>query len=312
MLSRHELFSSVSVVPGLDVSDVVIEYGDVRAVDNVSFSAPPGEVTVVLGPNGAGKTSTIEVCEGFRHATSGSVSVEGLHPIDDHDELTRIMGVMLQGGGVYPSARVVDVVSHFCALYGNVCSSSDLIAQVGLTERRHSTWRKLSGGEQQRLSLALALAGNPRVLFLDEPTSGVDVNGRAIIRHILRDFADRGATVLVATHELDEAERIADTVVIFDHGRVVANGTLTDLRKGGNSITFTSRATLDVDALSVALGVVVTAVDQLGKYSAESAAPDFVVRLSAALAAQSATVESFSTQESLESIFQRLTTRGDT
>ena len=136
------------------------------AVDNVSFEAPSGSVTVILGPNGAGKTSTIEVCEGFRTAISGSVRVLGLDPVSDHRALTERMGVMLQGGGVYPSARVRDVVSHFCALHNKGVNATQLIERVGLSNRSTGTWRKLSGGEQQRLSLALALAAG-NVYFRD-------------------------------------------------------------------------------------------------------------------------------------------------
>lgn len=298
----------MSVMPGVAVENLVVDYGDLRAVNDVSFTAAPGEVTVVLGPNGAGKTSTIEVCEGFRRGTSGHVRVHDLDPVADHDALTRVMGVMLQGGGVYPSARVIDVVSHFCAIYGNVVSASELIDKVGLSARRNSTWRKLSGGEQQRVSLALALAGAPRIAFLDEPTSGVDVNGREIIRHIVCDLARSGCTVVLATHELDEAERIADKVVIFDQGTVVASGTLADLRQGRSSVTFVSTAGLDVAVLSAQLNAPVSALDSAGKYRVESSDTDIVVRLSAALSAQGARVDAFNSQESLESIFRRLTT----
>lgn len=301
----------MSVMPGVVVDNLIVDYDDLRAVNDVSFSALPGEVTVVLGPNGAGKTSTIEVCEGFRRGTSGRVRVDDLDPVIDHDALTRVMGVMLQGGGVYPSARVADVVSHFCALYGNESSASNLIDKVGLSARRNSTWRKLSGGEQQRVSLALVLAAAPRVAFLDEPTSGVDVNGREIIRSIVRDLARDGCTVVLATHELDEAERIADKVVIFDRGAVVASGSLGELRQGASSATFTSIAGLDVSVLSAQVNARVSALDTTGKYRVESADTDIIVRLSAALAKQSASVESFNTQESLESIFRRLTTERD-
>jgi ABC-2 type transport system ATP-binding protein len=182
-------------VPGVVVENLVVKYNDLVAVDDVSFEAPEGRVTAVIGPNGAGKTSTIEVCEGFRTATSGRVCVLGLDPKRQHDELTTVMGVMLQGGGVYPSARVVDVVTLFCALHDRGAGPRELIDLVGLSTRAKSTWRQLSGGEQQRLSLALALAARPRVAFLDEPTSGVDIDGRDTIRTIIRDLAANGTTV---------------------------------------------------------------------------------------------------------------------
>ncbi|MEY4227556.1 MAG: hypothetical protein RLZ84_148 [Actinomycetota bacterium] len=172
------------------VEDLVVSYGDLRAVDHASFTAVQGEVTVILGPNGAGKTSTIEVCEGFRTATSGNVTVSGLHPLRDHAALTRKMGVMLQGGGVYPSSRVSEVVRLYVDLYDKGASADELVDRVGLGHRRDHTWKRLSGGEQQRLSLALALAAVPEVAFLDEPTAGVDVSGRQDIRRIVTDLAN--------------------------------------------------------------------------------------------------------------------------
>jgi ABC-2 type transport system ATP-binding protein len=183
-------------------------------------------VTAVLGANGAGKTSTIEVCEGYRRATSGTVRVLGLDPASDQRKLSERIGVMLQEGGIYPSARVADAVRHYCALYERGADPAALVDLVGLRDRAAATWRRLSGGERQRLSLALALAARPDVAFLDEPTSGVDVNGRDTIRSVVRDLSERGCAVVLATHELDEAERVADRVVIFDSGRIVADGTL--------------------------------------------------------------------------------------
>jgi ABC-2 type transport system ATP-binding protein len=220
------------------VDDLVVRYADLIAVDRVSFTAAAGAITAVLGPNGAGKTSTIEVCEGFRPASSGTVRVLDLDPRRDQRRLSERMGVMLQDGGVYPSARVMDVVTLFCALHGDREQPGALLELVGLTDRARSTWRRLSGGERQRLSLALALAARPDVAFLDEPTSGVDVNGRATIRAILRQLADRGCAVVLATHELDEAERVADHVVIFDHGRILASGSLDTLRGAERRIRF--------------------------------------------------------------------------
>jgi ABC-2 type transport system ATP-binding protein len=214
----------------------------------------------VIGPNGAGKTSTIEVCEGFRRASSGHVSVLGLDPARQHHELTKVMGVMLQGGGVYPSARVIDVITLFCELHERGVHAHELAETVGLSHRVRSTWRQLSGGEQQRLSLALALAAKPRVAFLDEPTSGVDIDGRDTIRTIIRDLAAEGTTVVLASHELDEAERVADHVVMFRDGRVIASGSLQQLRASVDSIRFSSSQSIDVALLSTALGVPVKAV----------------------------------------------------
>jgi len=186
----------------VEVSELVVRYGDITAVDGVSFTASHGHVTAVLGPNGAGKTSTIEVCEGYRRASSGHVRVLGFNPATQQRALSERMGVMLQEGGIYPSARVLETVRHYCALYGKGAKADVLVEQVGLGHREKSTWRQLSGGERQRLSLALALAAKPEVLFLDEPTAGVDVNGRARIRDIVLNLAHEGCAVVLATHEL--------------------------------------------------------------------------------------------------------------
>ena len=240
------------------VENLTVRYGDITAVHDVSFVAPTAGVTVILGPNGAGKTSTIEVCEGFRVPTSGSVSVLGLNPGREHHLLTHRMGVMLQGGGVYPSARVKDVVAHFCALYGKKVNATDLIEQVGLTSRAKSTWRRLSGGEQQRLSLALALAAQPEILFLDEPTSGVDIDGRDTIRTIIHEAAQQGTTVVLASHDMAEAQRVASHVVLFQHGKVIANAPLAEITQSRKRLRFTSADTLDTLALSQAIGSLVS------------------------------------------------------
>lgn len=243
-------------VTAVEVSGLTVRYGDLVAVDGVSFTAESGAVTAVLGPNGAGKTSTIEVCEGYRRATAGTVRVLGMDPASEQRRLGERIGVMLQEGGVYPSARVLDTVRHYCALYDRGADPAALVDQVGLSARAKATWRRLSGGEQQRLSLALAMAARPEIAFLDEPTSGVDVNGRDTIRGIVRGLAEAGCAVVLATHELDEAERLADRVVIFDQGKVIADGTLADLRRGHDEIRFRSAPELDVHALAAEIGMV--------------------------------------------------------
>jgi ABC-2 type transport system ATP-binding protein len=244
----------------LEVADLRVRYGDVVAVDGASFTAASGSVTAVLGPNGAGKTTTIEVCEGFRQRAAGSVRVLGLDPHTQRRELNRRMGVMLQEGGVYPSARVLDTVRQYATLYGKGVDPAEVVERVGLTARAHGAWRRLSGGEKQRLLLALALTARPEIAFLDEPTSGVDVNGRDTIRAIIRDLAASGCAVVLATHELDEAERLADRVVIFDKGVVIADGTLAELRAGHDEIRFRSAPDLDLPSLAAALGMVASRV----------------------------------------------------
>jgi ABC-2 type transport system ATP-binding protein len=294
----------VSVV----VENLSVSYGDLVAVDNVSFEAPSGSVTVILGPNGAGKTSTIEVCEGFRTAKSGSVRVLGLDPISDHRALTERMGVMLQGGGVYPSARVRDVVSHFCALHNKGVNATQLVERVGLSNRSTGTWRKLSGGEQQRLSLALALAADPEVIFLDEPTSGVDIDGRDVIADIIRDLAARGSTVVLTSHDMAEAEKVATHAVLFNSGKVIASGEITSLLTSRKHLRFTSSEGLVPAELAVSIKSPVVAIGD-GVYEvASEPTPQLMTRISQWLADNSHPLLGVDMgKESLEDTYRRLT-----
>ena len=296
---------------GVLVENLVVRYGSVTAVDHLSFSAPVGEVTVVLGPNGAGKTSTIEVCEGYRRAASGSVRVLGLDPSSDQRRLGEHIGVMLQDGGVYPSARVFDSIRHYCRLHGRGADPEQLLHRVGLADRAKATWRRLSGGERQRLSLALALAAVPEVAFLDEPTSGVDVNGRDTIRSIIRELAASGCAVVLATHELDEAERLADHVVIFDHGTVVADSTLEALRRGHDEIRFRSSPQLDTLALAAALSMVASRVGDDEYVIDAPPHPRLLAQLTSWLADQGyPLIDMRAGGQRLEDVFRRLT-RGE-
>ena len=290
------------------VENLSVFYGDLVAVDNVSFEAPSGSVTVILGPNGAGKTSTIEVCEGFRTAKTGSVRVLGLDPVSDHRALTERMGVMLQGGGVYPSARVRDVVSHFCALHNKGVNATQLIERVGLSNRSTGTWRKLSGGEQQRLSLALALAADPEVIFLDEPTSGVDIDGRDIIADIIRDLAARGTTVLLASHDMAEAEKVATHAVLFNSGKVIASGEITSLLTSRKHLRFTSSEGLVPAELAVSIKSPVVAIGD-GVYEvASEPTPQLMTRISQWLADNSHPLIGVDMgKEPLEDTYRRLT-----
>ncbi len=268
------------------MSSVVVEglsvrYGDLVAIDNISFTARPGEVTAVLGPNGAGKTSMIEVCEGFRRPSAGTVRVLGLEPAREQAKLSERMGVMLQDGGVYPGARVGECVRQYCALYDRGMVADELVATVGLGDRVASTWRRLSGGERQRLSLALALAARPEVAFLDEPTAGVDVGGRDTIRSVVRGLANSGCAVVLATHELDEAERISDRVIIIANGRIAADAPLNELRRGHDEIRFRSDAHLDVAALSAAIAQSVQPAGPGGDGPGEFGSGVFVIRATA-------------------------------
>ncbi|MGK2928690.1 MAG: ABC transporter ATP-binding protein [Acidimicrobiales bacterium] len=248
------------------VNDLVVRHGTLTAVDGVSFTASAGEVLALLGPNGAGKTSTVEVLEGYGRPAGGSARVLGHDPIVEHDRIVGRIGVMLQDGGVYPSIHPPEMLRLLAALYPDPLDPDALLRRVALSDKAHTTWRQLSGGEQQRLSLAMALVGRPEVVFLDEPTSGVDVRGRQVIREIIRELADSGVAVVLCTHELDEAEKTADRVVIIDHGRVVGTGTLDELRTGASGdVRFSAAPEIDVAALGEHLGGTVVEVS-LGEY----------------------------------------------
>jgi ABC-2 type transport system ATP-binding protein len=299
-----------AVASAVEVSGLTVRYGDLVAVNGVSFTAEAGSITAVLGPNGAGKTSTIEVCEGYRAASSGTVRVLGLDPATQQRQLGERIGVMLQEGGVYPSARVLDTVRHYCTLYGKGLDAATLVEQVGLSSRAKATWRRLSGGEQQRLSLALAMAAKPEVAFLDEPTSGVDVNGRDTIRTIVRDLAATGCAVVLATHELDEAERLADRVIIFDGGQVIADGTLDELRKGHDEIRFRSDPNLDLQALAVSIGMVASQVGPDEYVIDAPPHPRLIAQLTAWLAEQGHPLTDLRAgAQRLEDVFRRLTAK---
>ncbi len=209
-------------VAAIEVLGLVVRYGELTAVDGVSFSADAGAVLALLGPNGAGKTSTIEVLEGYRRPAAGSARVLGLDPTREAAALAPRIGVMLQSGGVYPGMNPRQVLRLFAAYYPRAEDPEELLERVALRDAAATPWRRLSGGEQQRLSLALALVGQPEVAFLDEPTAGIDPQGRMVIRQVIRDLRARGACVVLTTHELEEAEKVADRIVIVDHGRVVA------------------------------------------------------------------------------------------
>jgi ABC-2 type transport system ATP-binding protein len=301
-------------MPALAVSGLVVRYGSVVAVDGVSFSAERGEVVALLGPNGAGKTSTVETLEGYRRPSAGSVRVLDLDPVADAGALVPRIGVMLQSGGVYPGMSSREALTLFASSYDDPAPVVERLARVGLDGPVGRTaWRRLSGGEQQRLSLALALVGRPEVAFLDEPTAGIDPGGRLVIREVIRSLRDAGVCVLLTTHELEEAERLADRVVIIDHGRVVADGTPTDLRASGSAaaeLRFGAAPGLDVAALGARLGGAAVVEERPGEYLASVApTPAAVAALTAWLAERDLPLADLRAgRQSLEDVFLRLTT----
>ena len=209
-------------MPIIEVQDLRKSYGDVKAVDGVSFSVEVGEVFGMLGPNGAGKTTTVEILEGLRLRDSGAVRVLGLDPGREQRDLKRQIGVQLQQVALYPRLRVVEVIELFASFYGRAGVADHLVALLGLEERRRAFVKDLSGGQQQRLSVALALVNDPPMIFLDEPTTGMDPQARRSLWETIEQFKAQGRTVLLTTHYMEEAERLCDRVAVMDHGHIIA------------------------------------------------------------------------------------------
>jgi len=300
----------VPPVAAIEIADLRVQYGEVTAVDGLSFSVDAGRVLALLGPNGAGKTTTVETLEGYRRPTSGTVRVLGLDPIGEHAALVPQIGVMLQRGGIYPGMPAGEAVRLFAAYYNDPEDPVELMVRVGLHGVARTPWRRLSGGEQQRLSLALAMVGRPRVAFLDEPTAGMDPAARQVLWGIVRELRDRGVCVLLTTHYLEEAERLADAVVIVDRGRKVAEGTPAALMASGGAreIRFGGPAGIDVDALGSALEAAVLE-ESPGEYLVRAeATPQRVAALTGWLAERDVALADLRAgRETLEDVFLRLT-----
>ena len=227
-------------------------YGSHRVVDHVGFTVQAGEVFALLGPNGAGKTTTVETLEGYRKADEGTVRVLGLDPIRDAATLKPQIGVMLQQDGLYPALTASEALRLFASYYERPQQSEALLERVGLSDAAKTRCRRLSGGQKRRLALAVALVGNPRLVFMDEPTAGMDPQARLATWEIIRDLKRGGATVLLTTHLMDEAERLADRVAIIDHGRLIALDTPANLTGGQNAtaVRFVAPAGLDCRQLA--------------------------------------------------------------
>lgn len=209
--------------PVVQVQALVKRYGTKTAVDGLDLVAKAG-VTAVLGPNGAGKTTTVEICEGYRKPDSGTVRVLGLDPVGQASDLHPRIGVMLQSGGVYSGARADEMLRHVARLHAHPLDVDALIERLGLGSCGRTTYRRLSGGQQQRLALAMAVVGRPELVFLDEPTAGLDPQARRATWDLVRDLRTDGVSVILTTHHMDEAEQLADDVAIIDAGTVIAQG----------------------------------------------------------------------------------------
>ena len=217
--------------PILQVENLVKRYGDLEAVRGVSFSVEEGEVFGLLGPNGAGKTSTIEVLEGLRVADGGRVSVCGFDPVRNPTELKREIGAALQSTSLPDKLKVTEALRLFSSFYNRGRQPEELLKRFGLEEKRNAFYSQLSGGQKQRLALALALVNDPKVLFLDEPTAGLDPQVRREIYDIVEELKHEKKTIVLTTHYIEEAERLCDRVAIIDHGKVIAQGTPRELKQ---------------------------------------------------------------------------------
>jgi ABC-2 type transport system ATP-binding protein len=214
-----------------------MRYGEKLAVDGLSLTVERGTVTAVLGPNGAGKTTTLETAEGYRRAQAGCVRVLGLDPVAERRLLLPRIGVMLQGGGAWSGARADEMLRHVARLHAHPLDVAALSDRLGLAECGRTPYRRLSGGQQQRLGLAMAVVGRPEIVFVDEPTAGMDPAARRTTWELLEELRGAGVSVVLTTHYMDEAERLADRIHIIDHGRLIASGTPLELTRGGQAAT---------------------------------------------------------------------------
>ncbi len=265
-------------------------YGGLVVLDGLDLEVQQGELFALLGPNGAGKTTTVEILEGYRRADAGEVSVLGLDPRRDAAALRPRLGLMLQGGGIAPQVRPRELLRLHAAFFADPADPDALLDLVGLTTAADRRYRLLSGGERQRLSLALALVGRPELLVLDEPTAGMDPAAKVLVRELIGELRSGGRTIILTTHELVDAERLADRVGVLDRGRLVALGTPAEVIAGGPPVLrFRSRGALGPDDAAELAGVLgATLVDDgaPGAYRVAGRAPD--PDLVAALAAWAA------------------------
>ncbi|MGZ6778579.1 MAG: ABC transporter ATP-binding protein [Mycobacterium sp.] len=247
-------------------------YGSTVAVSNLDLDVERAEVLALLGPNGAGKTTTVEMCEGFIKPDAGTIEILGLNPITDNARVRERIGVMLQGGGAYPAAQAGEMLNLVAAYSADPLDPQWLMETLGLTEAAKTTYRRLSGGQQQRLALACAVVGRPELVFLDEPTAGMDAHARIVVWELIDALRSDGVTVVLTTHQLAEAEELADRLVIIDHGVAVAGGTPAELMRSGaeNQLRFKAPRMLDLSLLISALPESYTATETSpGEYLVE-------------------------------------------
>ena len=304
--------------PGRDVSRPAVEiahlrktYGAVAAVDDVSFSVAEGEIFGVLGPNGAGKTTTVECAIGLRTPDSGTVRLLGLDPQTDRDEVHEIVGVQLQAGVLPGKLRVGEILDEYRSFYREPADVSELVEVLGLAGKRKDYYRSLSGGQRQRLSVALALIGRPKIAVLDEMTTGLDPKARRDTWELIEGIRDRGVTIVLVTHFMEEAERLCDRVALIDNGRVIALGTPASLAAqaaGGKSVRFLPSGPFDDRLLRELPGV--ARVDREGQHVVVTGTGELVNAVILVLATVGVTAHDVQLDSSnLEDAFVKLTGR---
>ena len=295
--------------PAVEVAHLRKAYGTLVAVDDVSFTVAEGEIFGILGPNGAGKTTAIECAIGLRRPDAGTIRLLGLDPHADRDQVREIVGVQLQSGALPAKLRVGEILEEYRSFYRDRADVAELLDVLGLAAKRGDYYRSLSGGQRQRLSVALALIGQPRVAVLDEMTTGLDPQARRDTWELIEHIRDRGVTIVLVTHFMEEAERLCDRVALIDHGRVVALDTparLAAQARGGKSVRFLPSDSFD-DRLLTGLPEV-SRVEREGQHVVVTGTGELVNAVILALYAAGVTARDVQLDSSnLEDAFVKLT-----
>jgi ABC-2 type transport system ATP-binding protein len=295
--------------PVVEIAHLRKTYGSLVAVDDISFTVAEGEIFGILGPNGAGKTTTVECAVGLRSPDSGTIRLMGLDPQADRDRVHEIVGVQLQESAFPAKLRVGEILEEFRSFYRQPADLTELIEAFGLADKRRAYYRSLSGGQRQRLSVAVALVGGPKIAVLDEMTTGLDPQARRHAWGLIEGIRDRGVTILLVTHFMEEAERLCDRVALIDHGRIVALDSpagLTARARGGKSVRFLPSAPFDDRLLAELPGV--TRVEREGQHVVVTGTGELVNAVILALSAAGLEARDVQLDAStLEDAFVRLT-----
>lgn len=300
-----ERLGSSAVSHAIEVNQMGVSFGPTLAVVDLSFSVEFGEVLCVLGPNGAGKTTAVETLLGFRSPNEGTARLFGFDPVRHHREVVQRTGALLQRGGVWFPMTPRQVLRLTATYYAAPRDAEELLRLLDLEGCAGTPWRRLSGGEQQRTLLALALLGRPRALVLDEPTASVDPEGRQVIRELIEHERARGCALLITTHELQEAERLASRVLIVHRGRVVTQGTLDELA-GEQALIIETSLAIDASELATVLHCAVREESPRRYHCATDASPENLSIVTNFLQSKGATLTSLDTRASLEETYLRL------